>query len=226
MKNPSELKRRTDRILQAGERVFAAKGYHATNVEDVIQAAHISRATFYTHFKNKEDLFAAIVGQLLEAQSSFILELQAKFLSRSPDFGSAIEEIIRTMEREAKRNSDQLKVILSVVQGSGTQAEKHFNQIQQRTLDHFTNLIQRNIEQLGYSAAAARSLAYILIGGLIHVGKAILYGVMSKREITQFLRGMQEVLQAAMHEGTARGLIRSTGGQRRHRNANSESRRS
>ena len=46
-----------DRILDAGERVFAEKGYAGTTVDDVIVEASTSRATFYRYFRSKEDLF-------------------------------------------------------------------------------------------------------------------------------------------------------------------------
>jgi len=205
LKNPQRVAQRRESILFAGVRVFAAKGYHSASVEDVLREAGISRATFYAHFASKEDLFNVIVDILLEAQSAFVLDLQAKFLTKSPNLISAIEEIINTMEQESKRSRDQLKIMLNEVQGSGTQAEKHFNQMQRVTLDHFTKLIQQQIESMGFSAAASRSLAYILIGGMMHLGKAILYGEMNKKEITQFLQGVKEILGD-------RGKIKSSSG--------------
>lgn len=45
------------RILDAGERVFAAKGYGGATVDDVIVEASTSRATFYRYFRSKDDLF-------------------------------------------------------------------------------------------------------------------------------------------------------------------------
>jgi AcrR family transcriptional regulator len=44
------------RILDAGERIFAEKGYAGTTVDEVITAALTSRATF-RYFRSKDDLF-------------------------------------------------------------------------------------------------------------------------------------------------------------------------
>ncbi len=52
---PADNSRR--RILDAGERVFAAKGYGGATVDDVIVEASTSRATFYRYFRSKDDLF-------------------------------------------------------------------------------------------------------------------------------------------------------------------------
>lgn len=49
-----------DRVLDAAVRMFAAKGYALTSVEDILGEAGISRATFYTHFAGKVSVLDAI----------------------------------------------------------------------------------------------------------------------------------------------------------------------
>jgi AcrR family transcriptional regulator len=48
------------RLLDAGTRVFAERGYHAARVDDVVNAARTSHGTFYLYFSSKQDLFQAI----------------------------------------------------------------------------------------------------------------------------------------------------------------------
>jgi AcrR family transcriptional regulator len=55
------------RLLAAAEEVFAAKGYHATRVDDIVKLAHTSHGTFYLYFSNKEDLFGALAAEVAEA---------------------------------------------------------------------------------------------------------------------------------------------------------------
>jgi AcrR family transcriptional regulator len=45
------------RLLEAAQQVFALSGYAGSTVDDIIQAAGTSRATFYRYFRSKEDLF-------------------------------------------------------------------------------------------------------------------------------------------------------------------------
>jgi AcrR family transcriptional regulator len=47
-------------ILYAGVRVFGRLGFAATRVEDLLVEAGIARRTFYRHFRNKEEVLAAI----------------------------------------------------------------------------------------------------------------------------------------------------------------------
>jgi AcrR family transcriptional regulator len=45
------------RLLDAGVEVFAARGYHAARVDDIVKVAQTSHGTFYLYFANKEELF-------------------------------------------------------------------------------------------------------------------------------------------------------------------------
>jgi TetR/AcrR family acrAB operon transcriptional repressor len=49
------------RLLDAAEHVFAEKGVSRTSLHDIAQAAGVSRGAIYWHFKNKADLFNAMM---------------------------------------------------------------------------------------------------------------------------------------------------------------------
>jgi len=44
------------KILDAALHVIRAKGYSATRIEDVCEAARLTKGSFFHHFKSKEDL--------------------------------------------------------------------------------------------------------------------------------------------------------------------------
>ncbi|TXT41045.1 MAG: TetR/AcrR family transcriptional regulator acrAB operon repressor [Comamonadaceae bacterium] len=48
-------------LLEAAQRVFADKGVSRTSLQDIAQAAGVSRGAIYWHFKNKADLFNAMM---------------------------------------------------------------------------------------------------------------------------------------------------------------------
>jgi AcrR family transcriptional regulator len=52
------VRRARERLLEAMLMVSGERGYEQISVQDVIEAAHASRATFYKHFKDKDDCFA------------------------------------------------------------------------------------------------------------------------------------------------------------------------
>lgn len=56
----TEAQETRNRILDAAQQVFHAQGVSRTSLEDVAQAADVTRGAIYWHFKNKEDLFNAM----------------------------------------------------------------------------------------------------------------------------------------------------------------------
>jgi AcrR family transcriptional regulator len=53
-------KRTMAKLMDAGMRVLAERGYHAARVDDVVRLAKVSHGTFYLYFSNKEDLFGSL----------------------------------------------------------------------------------------------------------------------------------------------------------------------
>ena len=54
--------RRREAILAAAEEVFARRGYHGASLDDIAQAAGISKALIYEHFTSKRELHASLVN--------------------------------------------------------------------------------------------------------------------------------------------------------------------
>jgi AcrR family transcriptional regulator len=52
------------RIIIAARRVFIKKGYNKATIEDIVGAAHVSRATLYLHFDSKLDLMHAAAEKM------------------------------------------------------------------------------------------------------------------------------------------------------------------
>lgn len=51
------------RILNQAMRLFLEKGYHGTSIDDITQAAELTKGALYWHFKNKEDLLKRIIDE-------------------------------------------------------------------------------------------------------------------------------------------------------------------
>lgn len=49
------------RLLDAALRVIRARGYSATRVEDICEAADLTKGSFFHHFKSKEDIALAAI---------------------------------------------------------------------------------------------------------------------------------------------------------------------
>ena len=65
----SRTERRIDAILTAATEVFLEYGYANTTVDDIVKRARGSKATVYKHFKNKRELFNAVVDSVVMRRS-------------------------------------------------------------------------------------------------------------------------------------------------------------
>jgi TetR/AcrR family acrAB operon transcriptional repressor len=64
-----------DSILDAAEDVFNEKGVSNTSLNDVAQAAGVTRGAIYWHFKNKGDLFDAMCRRVRDPMMAMIEEM-------------------------------------------------------------------------------------------------------------------------------------------------------
>jgi AcrR family transcriptional regulator len=53
-------------ILDAAERLFLTRGYTATTMEDLSEAADVAVGSIYAHFGGKEGVYSALVDRVLE----------------------------------------------------------------------------------------------------------------------------------------------------------------
>jgi AcrR family transcriptional regulator len=61
-----EREARREQVLRHAKRIFARKGYHRTNISEIIARARIARGTFYLYFENKRDLFEELLARVLD----------------------------------------------------------------------------------------------------------------------------------------------------------------
>ena len=77
----TEPRRRAGRLVSGGAikdaatALFLEKGYQATSMDDIAAAAQVSKQTIYTHFANKEALFADLVLGNAARVDDFVAEI-------------------------------------------------------------------------------------------------------------------------------------------------------
>jgi AcrR family transcriptional regulator len=77
-------------IMFGATRVFAVKGFRGVSVEDLLEAAQVSRRTFYRFFKSKEDVALA----MYTLGTSSLLESCRRAISNETDMLVQLEKCI------------------------------------------------------------------------------------------------------------------------------------
>lgn len=61
--------RRKQELLQIAYRMFIARGYENTSVDDIIAEAGIAKGTYYYHFESKEQTLEEVIGMMIEQET-------------------------------------------------------------------------------------------------------------------------------------------------------------
>ncbi len=86
---------RRAQILAEAVRVFAEKGYHATNIADIAKRLGLGHGTFYRYFRSKLDIFDAVVDGIVSAIAGLVLEEAADEAESLEDYRAQLGRIGR-----------------------------------------------------------------------------------------------------------------------------------
>lgn len=73
-----DKQQRRDSIVDAAERFFFTKGFPDTTIDEIAEAAELSKGTIYLYFKNKEEIYVAIVQRGMRFLTELTREAIAK----------------------------------------------------------------------------------------------------------------------------------------------------
>lgn len=89
-------------IREAAARLFLEKGYQGTSMDEVAAAAQVSKQTIYTHFANKEELFADLILGNAERVEEFVSAM-APTVNDAPDLETGLSDLARRYIRLVSR---------------------------------------------------------------------------------------------------------------------------
>ena len=73
----SRALRTTTLIMDTAREILLAKGYYGLRIDDIADAAGVSRASFYTYFASKRDLLLALGQETYDAMELTLAEIEA-----------------------------------------------------------------------------------------------------------------------------------------------------
>ncbi|MQY06967.1 TetR/AcrR family transcriptional regulator [Actinomadura macrotermitis] len=130
--------RRTRRSLSdALVELVLERGYAAITVEDITERADVARATFYSHCRDKDDLFTRVTGELLaelaERLRPLVPETSAGFTGKP----------VLEMFRHAREQRDLYRIILRG-EGDGKPLRMFTQEWARTALEVFRTRAERN----------------------------------------------------------------------------------
>lgn len=112
-----------ERILKEAEEEFLEKGYQRASLREIVKKAGVTTGAFYGYYKNKEQLFDALVGKQYQDVIDMYEETLSSFFSQSPEEQCASMEQITFESMKKLKNYmyehfDAFKLILCCSEGT------------------------------------------------------------------------------------------------------------
>ncbi len=166
--NPPEESERSqrERLFGAMVALSSEQGYEATKIGDLVKVAGVSRAAFYDHFRDKEELMMATVEALLEPTIALV--------ERAEDAGTgearvrqAVEAFMGLVARQPA--ASKLCFVEIYAAGPGGEAEI------ERVLDLFEHFAIAELNQIPGRKGMPPQMVRAQLGGLQKVIHKRLY---------------------------------------------------
>jgi TetR/AcrR family fatty acid metabolism transcriptional regulator len=151
-------------ILEAGEKLFAKKGFYPTTMEEVARAAGLAKGTIYLHFDDKRNLFFSIIEKKLD----ILLEKIEKEMRKDEFPSQRIKLAIGIHLRFLEENRDFFKIMQTLPESLKQEMERKLKgrviEKQSRYVEILDQLIRKGIRNQEIKPLDSRKLAVILVG--------------------------------------------------------------
>ena len=146
MKSPrvKEKEVRVQEIQSAAKKVFFENGFKSTTMESIAREAGISKGTIYLYFKNKEELYIALMMPVLEELGKKFLEFESNVLKhRYTTCKKLMNGFFEVHWQTYQYDNDGIRIVQAFQQG-----------------DHFSAMSKETLETIN---SRARMIAHILL---------------------------------------------------------------
>ena len=174
--------KKRDEIIAAGARVFARLGYHATTVKDVIGEAGVARATFYSYFSDKRELFLEIVSgrtteivRILTVGIDSIIEQFEAEGAATPDpavLQVVLSDLVEGIFRYVRRNRGITNIFLHQMIGTDRGFTRIFNDYQEALIEQGVRLVEYGIRIGAMKETDSRVAAEFFISGHMYLARS------------------------------------------------------
>ena len=135
---------RRNEILECAKDIFSRKGYYKTHVEDILREAGIGKGTFYQYFKNKEDLFIALLVRFLDDWEKAVLTTATTDLAEE-NIQDYYKALIKRSLRFFQDNEALCNIYLRVGPGINDTFEPYIEAFEKKMLKYVIDDLERGV---------------------------------------------------------------------------------
>ena len=148
---------RRAQLLDAANDIFTTKGYHAAAMDDIAEAAGVSKPVLYQHFPSKLDLYLA----LLDTSCDRLVEVVREALDSTEDNADRVVATMGAFYEFVSSASGEFRFVFeSDLTGDG-QVQQRLWRVNNEIADAIAEVI---VSDTGLPADQAKLLAISLVG--------------------------------------------------------------
>ncbi|MFG0413771.1 TetR/AcrR family transcriptional regulator [Pseudomonas sp. zjy_8] len=146
-----------ERIVSEADRLFYERGYEHTSFADIADAVGISRGNFYYHFKSKDEILDAVIGDRMTSTSEMLQAWEALSSTPAERIKSFILIVI-TNRAQIFRHGCPVGTLCSELAKIGHPAQPQSNQL----FTLFRTWLGQQFTLLGHEAEADSLAMHVL----------------------------------------------------------------
>ncbi len=192
----TKLSNPQDKILASAEIMFASKRFHEVRMEDIAISAGVGKGTIYRYFKDKEELYAA----LLKDASKELMNLIEKAVKFEVSCKNKLIVILQTSINLFDAKPHLFDLILHAEAFQNTLVEFPWQQTRWNVIQLVESVFQQAEEQKEFSIQNPKESALLLLGGLraiIRFGHKPRQKELCNEIVHHFLNGFSKSLPTA-----------------------------
>ena len=163
------------RILDAAEELFAAQGFHQTQISDIVKAASTGNGTFYKHFATKQDILEELISEFSTHLRRRLQKMRASITAQT-----ALERYI-TVHQNYRLYFESIfdrPTIATIMFGLGYSASPQIKSLMQGFVQDFCDDIVQDLEKVEAQDMARvpdkKLVANALAGMAFQVGQTMI----------------------------------------------------
>lgn len=176
-------------LLQAAAQVFAERGFYAATLDEVAAAAGFTKGAVYSNFKNKEDLFLALLEDAYAREMSALrATIESSDIPPEARIGDFVSLIGGELDRVPNMGALYLEFHLYALRNPAARAR--MNELEQEDIRAIAEILEVEREQRGIEVEEpAERTARIIV--------ALFRGISMMRTANPEVAG-EELLEAAI----------------------------
>ncbi|WP_435276050.1 TetR/AcrR family transcriptional regulator [Psychrobium sp. nBUS_13] len=151
------------RIIAAAEEEFVTFGFKGASMKRIAERAELPRANIHYYFKNKVDLYAAVLGDIVEVWNSTVADINPE-----DDPKETLTAYIRAKVLSAKGNPNASRIFASEIIHGAPHIGQYLKQDYRVAILNITNGFQSWIDQGKMDAIDPMHLLFMIWGSTQH----------------------------------------------------------